>query len=172
MRDGNHHKPRRLCPGGETPLCRLGNGGNRGNRRRSGGDGRSVVHIDIVVDFTVGVLLGAVARDVTSLAALIAGLASSVKGTAVGGGAVSGDVAELAASVALHSLGLAITSEVVRTTALVAGGRSGSTGEATSAEAEAATAHGGTTAHVDAGSVGAGALMHVLKNMDHTCKRE
>lgn len=42
-----------------------------------------------------------------SLTALVAGLASSVERTTVRGSAISGDVAELAASIALHGLCLA-----------------------------------------------------------------
>jgi len=55
------------------------------------------------------------------LAAAITGLAGGVEGTAVGGGAVAGDVAELAAGVALHGLSLAVAREVVGAAALVAG---------------------------------------------------
>lgn len=59
-----------------------------------------------------------------SLTALVASLASGAEGAAVGRGAVAGDVSKLATSVALHSLCLAVTSEVVGTTALVASGHS------------------------------------------------
>lgn len=84
----------------------------------------------------------------TSLAASVAGLASSVERAAVGSGTVAGDVTELAAGIALHSLSLAITGKVVGTTALVAGSRTGTASEATTREtAIAATAHGGTATH-------------------------
>jgi hypothetical protein len=74
---------------------------------------------------------------VAGLRALVADLASRAQGATVGGGAVTGDVTlqsvsqrlsqracestyKLAASIALHSVSLAVTSEVVGTTALVA----------------------------------------------------
>jgi hypothetical protein len=44
---------------------------------------------------------------VASLATLVAGLASGIERTTVRGSAISGDVAELAASIALHGLCLA-----------------------------------------------------------------
>lgn len=96
----------------------------------------------------------------TSLAASVAGLASSVERTAVRGGAVAGDVTELAAGIALHSLSLAIAGKVVGTTALVAGSRTGTASETTTREtAIAAAAHGGTTAHSSRSDrVGASAL--------------
>jgi len=47
-------------------------------------------------------------------------LSSSVKGTAIGRGAVLGNVTELSASVALRSLGLAVPSEVVGSPTTVA----------------------------------------------------
>lgn len=85
----------------------------------------------------------------SSLTALVAGLASGVERATVGSSAVSGDVTELAAGVALHSLSLAVTSKVVGTTALVASGRARTTGKAASAVAtgEATTAHRSTAAH-------------------------
>ncbi|KAH7030710.1 uncharacterized protein B0I36DRAFT_113135 [Microdochium trichocladiopsis] len=124
--------------------------GSDGSRGGSGGnlgaDGRSL---------TGGSLLGAVAGDVTSLAALVAGLASSVQRTAVGSSAVAGDVAELAASIALHGLSLAVARKVVGTTALVAGGGTRAAAEtATAAVATEGTAGSGTAAaHVDSGRV-------------------
>lgn len=48
-----------------------------------------------------------------SLATLVASLASSVERTTVRGSAISGDVTELAASVALHSLSLAYIDRLV-----------------------------------------------------------
>jgi hypothetical protein len=135
-------------------LSHGGNGSNRGSR--------DAANVDLRRDLSNsgGALLGAIARDVSSLAALVACLAGSVEGTAVGSGAVSGDVTELAAGVALHSLSLAITGKVVGATALVASGRARATGETTSAVAtgEAAATHRSTTAHrTRANGVGAGA---------------
>lgn len=54
------------------------------------------------------------------LRALVADLASRAQGATVGSSAVTGDVTKLAASIALHGVSLAVTSEVVGTTALVA----------------------------------------------------
>lgn len=91
------------------------------------------------------------------LAALVAGLASGVQGTAVGGGAIPGDVAKFATSIALHGLSLAVTSKVVGATALVASSRARAVGEASAAITanEAATAHGSATAHTGITGVGA-----------------
>lgn len=110
-----------------------------------------------MVDITaLRLLLWAVAGDVTSLTAPVASLASSVERATVGGGAIARDVTKLAASIALHGLSLAITSEVVGTTALVASGRARATREATAAVAtsESTTAHRSTAAH---GTNGVGA---------------
>ena len=96
--------------------------------------------------------LGAVAADVASLTAPVAGLASSVKRATVRGRAVTGDVAKLAASVALHGLSLAVASEVVGTTALVAAG-STATGETTAAASEA-TAEGSASTTANGGNGG------------------
>lgn len=79
------------------------------------------------------------------LRALVADLAGGAQGAAVGGGAFAGDVAELAAGIALHGLSLAVTRKVVGATALVAGGRTGvasiaateATAESTAADAAA-----------------------------------
>lgn len=93
-----------------------------------------------------------------SLATPVAGLASSVKRTAVRGRAVTGDVTELAAGVALHGLSLAVTSEVVRAAALVAAG-SAATSETTTAASEA-TSEGSastTTNGLDGSSARSGA---------------
>lgn len=136
-------------------LCHGGNGCHRG------GSSRGCGQVDLGVDLTGGAsLLRAVAGDVTGLATAVAGLASSVKRAAVGSGAVSRDVAELTAGIALHSLSLAITGEVVRATALVAGSRTGTASESTTstkATSKTATAHRSTTAH-RADGVGASAL--------------
>lgn len=79
----------------------------------------------------------------TRVAAAVAGLASGRKRTAVGSSAVTGDVTELAAGVALHGLGLAVAGVVVGATALVAGG--GTAGEAGAVGTAEAAAHGGST---------------------------
>jgi len=107
-------------------LAFLNDRGARGAR----GDSRDAVvglddaEIDVLVNVAVHVaLLGAVTRDVTSLAALVARLANRVEGAAVGSSAVARDVAELAASVALHGLRLAVAGKVVGSAALVAAGR-------------------------------------------------
>lgn len=138
---------------------RLSNGGNG---RNSGlRNARGSRQVNVVGDLAVGVLLGAIAGDVAGLAALVAGLASSVKRATVGSGAVTRDVAKLTASIALHGLSLAVSCEVVGPTALVAGSRTWATGEgATAVATVSATGNRGTTsAHVDAGGVGACALL-------------
>jgi hypothetical protein len=131
----------------------LSNGSNRSDRRRN------AVDFDLSVDFTIGVLLRAVARDVAGLTALIARLAGRVERTAVGSSAVAGDVAKLAASIALHGLSLAVAGKVVGTTALVARGRAGAAGETTTATETAAvtaTRNGATATH-STGADGVGA---------------
>lgn len=132
----------------------LSHGGNRSNRRS-----RDVAHVNLGRDLARGVLLRAVPRDVTGLAALVASLASSVKRATVGSSAVPGDVAKLAAGVALHGLSLAVTGKVVGATALVASSGTRATSETTTAvtTGEATAAHGGTTAKSRANRVGAGA---------------
>lgn len=141
---------RRHC---QDPLSHRGNRGH-------GGSGDVVKVHNLVVDLGVGGLLGAIARDVTSLTTLVASLTSSVQGAAVGSSAIPGDVAELAASIALHGLSLAIASEVVGATALVASSGTRAVGEAstTIAADEATTAHGSTTAHTRIAGVGASTL--------------
>lgn len=121
-----------------------------------------------MVDFALSLLLGAVAGDVASLTALVASLASSVERAAVGRGAVARDVSKLAAGVALHGLSLAVASEVVGATALVASRRARAAGEATAAvtTSKSATAHRSTATHGTNG-VGASTLwpkMSVITN--------
>lgn len=118
----------------------------------------------VLLNLAVGVgLVGAVTRNMAGLAALVAGLAGSVEGAAVGSGAIAGDVAELAAGIALHGLSLAVASKVVRATALIAGSRASTASETTTAEAaEAATANGGTTGKA-VGRVGTGT--HVVAGL-------
>lgn len=91
-----------------------GGAGSRGSRSSSGGRLSRLLGSGLVV--------GAVPGDVTSLGTLVADLASRAQGATIGGGAVTRDVAKLAASVALHSLSLTVTGEVVRATALIASG--------------------------------------------------
>jgi hypothetical protein len=96
--------------------------------------------------------LSAVSADVAGLAAPVAGLASSVERATVRGRAVTGDVTELTASVALHGLSLAVASKVVRAAALVAAG-STATGETTAATSKATSERSaGTTANGGDGS--------------------
>lgn len=105
---------------------------------------------------------GAVLADMAGLAAFIAGLAGSVEGATVGGGAVAGDVAlygirpvscvvqpqthQLATGITLHGLSLAIACVVVGATALVAGCSAvgGNRAEATTKAATEARATGAT----------------------------
>lgn len=91
----------------------------------------------------------------TGLGALVADLAGGAEGTAVGGSAVTGDVAQLAAGVALHGLGLAVTGKVVGATTLVAGRGAGETAKAAAAALEATAGSGGTAS---TGGSGAGAV--------------
>lgn len=95
-----------------------------------------------------------------SLGALVADLSSGAQGATVGRGAVARDVAELAAGVALHSLSLAVTGEVVGTTALVASGGTGVALEAATETALEATAGASGTASAggSAGGSGVGAV--------------
>lgn len=72
------------------------------------------------VDISVHGFGRAVSRDVASLSALVAGFAGSVEGSSVWCSAISGDVSELATSVAFHCLSLTITSKVVWSATLVA----------------------------------------------------
>ena len=88
------------------------------------------------------------------LGALVADLTGGAEGTTVGRGAVTRDVAELAAGVALHGLSLAVTCEVVGTTALVAGCGAGVAAEST-AESTLETATS-TTGTATSGGTGRG----------------
>lgn len=98
----------------------------------------------------------AVAGNVTGLGTLVADLPGGAERATVGGGAVAGDVAQLAAGVALHGLSLAVTGEVVGTATLVAGGSTRVAAKAT--EALVATARTGATASTGGGGVGTVAL--------------
>lgn len=124
----------------------LRNGRNGRDRVRATGQ-RRVVQVDLTAKVAGRVLLGALPGDVAGLTALVAGLPRRVKRAAVGSGAVTRDVTELAAGVALHRLRLAVTGEVVGATALVASRGARATGEPATSETETTTAHGGATAH-------------------------
>ena len=136
----------------------LGHGGSRNDGSDLDGDGFGVRNgsrgrVGLAVDGSDagGVNgLGAVTADVASLTAPVAGLSGSVERATVRGRAVTGDVTKLAASVALHGLSLAVASEVVGTTALVAAG-STATGETTAAASEA-TAEGSASTTANRGN--------------------
>lgn len=149
----------------EPGVLRDRRNGRRGDSSRSRG-GLGGINIDLLVEVhlsAVGVLLGAVAGDVTGFTTLVAGLASSVQGATVGSGAVARDVAELPAGVALHRLCLAVAGKVVGAAALVAGGARATGESATAAVATVTTAADGTTAaHSDSGGVRASALSNPL----------
>jgi len=130
-----------------------------GDRR----DGRDGGRLDGRVDFVLllavaGSLLDAVPRDVSGLPALVASLASSVERAAVGRRAVTADMPQLAAGIALHGLRLAVAGKVVRAAALVAGGLTSVADKAAAAMAEAATADGAAPGEPGNGRVGAVAL--------------
>lgn len=135
---------------GSSHNGRGGNGGSLDNSNRSS-----------------GTLVGrAVAGDVASLGTLVADLTGGAEGTTVRGGAVTRDVAELAAGVALHGLSLAVTGEVVGTTTLVTGCGTGVAAESTAestlettASTTGAAASGGTgRGSTSSGSSGVGAV--------------
>jgi len=135
----------------------LGHGGGRDDRSDLDGDGFGVRNgsrgrVGLAVDGsdTGGVNgLSAITADVSSLTAPVAGLASSVKRATVRGRAVTGDVTELAASVALHGLSLAVA-KVVGAAALVAAS-STATSETTAAASEA-TSEGSASSTANRGN--------------------
>jgi hypothetical protein len=149
------HEKNGWGPGGRGAKSadQLSHRGDGGNRRR-----RDAVDVHILLDLSAGILLRAIPRNMTGLAASVASLASSVQGTTVGSSAVAGNVAQLAAGIALHGLCLAITSKVVRATTLVASCRARTTGKATTTVAtrETTSAHRSTTTH-GTGTDGVGA---------------
>jgi hypothetical protein len=152
---------------GETDGMRMLNLSHGGDRSHRSLGSRNAANIDFRGNLAVGVLLGAVARDMAGLTALIASLAGSVQRAAIGSGTVAGNVTEFTTSIALHSLSLAITGIVVGTTTLVACGRTRAASESTSSSkttAIAATSHRGTAAH-GTNRVGAGTL-----NIQHVSK--
>lgn len=102
-------------------------------------------------DIAVDLGLSAVTGNMTSLAAAVTGLPSGVERAAVGRCAIAGDVAQLAAGIALHGLSLAIAGEMVRSAALVTGSRASAASEAAPETSSKATATRGransTTSH-------------------------
>lgn len=141
------------------------------SNRGDGGNGscRNLGEINFVVAGVADigllrcVLLWAVAGDVASLTASIAGLAGSVEWASVGSCAIAGDVTELATGIALHGLSLAIAGEVVGTTTLVASSRTRTAREATTTitAGKPAATHRSTTAHGTNG-VGASTLQATM----------
>lgn len=107
--------------------------------RSCGGDGTDAVDIGFGG-------LAAVPGDVSSLAASVAGLTGRVQWAAVGSGAVTADVTQLSASVALDRCRLAITSKVVWSTTLVASGSPGTASESTAAAESTTRGTSSTTA--------------------------
>lgn len=99
----------------------------------------------------------------TGLSTLVADLTRGAEWTAIRSGAVSRDVAELAACVALHGLSLAVTGKVVGTATLVASGGAGVTTKA-AAEALEATAGSSGTASTGSSRVAAVALQILVNN--------
>ncbi|KAF1946805.1 hypothetical protein EJ02DRAFT_196978 [Clathrospora elynae] len=152
-------------------LClanRLYDSGCRGSLRDRSSSSSSRGSGCVAVDLS----LRTVARDVAGFAATVAGLTSGVERAAVGRSAVTGDVTcqqsvnrlriiiciltKLAAGVALHGLSLAIAGEMVRSAALVAGGRAGTASESAPEAASAANATTGrtrATAHSRVGAI-------------------
>jgi hypothetical protein len=109
--------------------------GKRGGSGSIGGSNGRSLAIDLILT------LVAFTGDMTGLATAVASPAGSVERTSVGSSALARDVTKLSTSIALHGLGLAIASKVVRTTALVASSRTRATSETT---AEATTRTRGT----------------------------
>lgn len=114
---------------------------------RSRGSDRGALSIDIS--------LWALARNVSSLAAAVACLSSSVEWSAIRSGAIAGNVSELSACIALHSLSLAVTGKVIRPAALVASSWASTAGKAATESTKATT--GSTSAPTCAGGTGVGA---------------
>ena len=136
------------------PLSDRCDGGNRGVLH--------VAEVNLGGDLPIGVLLRAVARNVTSLTTLVARLASGVQGATVRSSAVTGNVTKLATGVTFHGLSLAISGKMVGATTLVACSRARASSEASATEAasESTTTHGTTTTH-SASRVGASPLKFV-----------
>ena len=119
----------------------LSDSSRRSHRGHGGRSGHGTVTVDLG--------LRAVARDVAGFTAAVAGLSSRVERTAVGGGAVAGDVTELAASIALHGLSLAVAGEMIRSAALVTGCRA-TASKATPEAAECTTGSASAPSHTRA----------------------
>ena len=98
-----------------------------------------------------GSFRSAILGDVTSLATAVAGLASSVEGAAIGSGTVARDVSQLAAGIALHGLRLAVTSIVVRSSALVASRWTSTSSKSTTESSIPATRNASSTARARVG---------------------
>ena len=122
---------------------------DRGNRSRGRRDALVAVQVHLLLELAVAViLLGAVARDVAGLAALVAALACRTERAAAGSRAIAGDVAQLATGIAFHGLRLAVAGIMVGTAALVAGCRTRAAGKASTAVAsKASTTNGSAAAH-------------------------
>lgn len=140
--------------------CRSDRGRDRSRDPRSG-------QINLrSVNLPVGLLARAVPRDVAGLAALVASLACGAERTSVGSRAVPGDVTKLATSITLHGLCLTVASKVVRTSALVACGRAGtSTIPAPAVTTETTPADRASTTHTNARGVRASTLCKSVSNM-------
>lgn len=83
------------------------------------------------VHFSIDTFGWAFTRNVTGLSALVASLAGSIQRTSVGCCTIARDVSEFTTSVAFHCLSLAVASEMVWSTALVAGSWARSTNKST-----------------------------------------
>lgn len=136
---------------------------SRGSRGRRG-SGLSSNHVTLFLGLAVGVFRRAIARDVAGLATSIARLSGGVKRASVRSSTVTRDVSEFTASVALHGLGLAIASEVIRPAALVAGGAGGASIEATT-RSEATTSITATGNWSSPSKIGSGRVGAVASEM-------
>ena len=137
-------------------------GSSRSGHGRSGSGSRSRSVHSRLGSSSIGVGR-AVTGNVTGLGTLVADLTRGAERAAIRSGAVSRDVAELAACVALHGLSLAVTGKVVGATTLVAGSSAGVTAKA-AAEALEATAGGGGAASTGSSRVAAVALQILVNN--------
>jgi len=126
-------------------LCSHWSRRSRGSSSRRRRNGTRSVTVDLDSS------LRALAGDVTSLTAAVAGLTSGVEGTAIRRGAVAGDVTQLAAGVALHGLSLAVSGKVVWSTTLVAGSSAVDVGQ-TTAETTVSTTRRRNDAATSAGT--------------------
>lgn len=148
------------CPTRHQTWSGLGNRCDRSHSRST--DVLTGAQANILAGFTVRGLLRAVAGNVAGLTTLVASLSGRVQGTAIGSRAVARDVTELAASIALHGLSLAITGKVIRSTTLIARSRARATNKSTPAASKSsitttARTNWAATAHVDTSGVRASA---------------